>query len=233
MDELDITIDLLNITNKDLIKMSYNVFQKLGFIHSIQLDNAKLNRILEKIATEYNIIAYHNFTHAYSVFQMMGLCISKEKRIKEFPQIELFSVLMACISHDMNHRGVNNSYHINKQSNKSILYSEQSIMENMHSSKFFRIIQQDELNILSDMVKEQVPVFKEFFISSILATDMSKHNKLLSKFQKMNKCKQFIKQSSSLDSELLQILEKQQINLNNKNIRQVNIFRKCSQWRMF
>jgi len=35
MDELDITIDLLNITNKDLIKMSYNVFQKLGFIHSI------------------------------------------------------------------------------------------------------------------------------------------------------------------------------------------------------
>jgi hypothetical protein len=47
---------------------------------------------------------------------------------------------MAALSHDMNHKGVNNNYHIKKMSNKCIMYSGQAILEKMHSAMFFRLM---------------------------------------------------------------------------------------------
>ena len=47
---------------------------------------------------------------------------------------------MAALSHDMNHKGVSNAYHCKKKSNKFVLYSGQSVLENMHSARFFRLV---------------------------------------------------------------------------------------------
>ena len=51
--------------------------------------------------------------------------------------------------------GVNNLYKVKKKSAKSILFSEFSVLENMHCSKFFHLIQDPNLDIL-DMFKDNV-----------------------------------------------------------------------------
>lgn len=56
---------------------------------------------------------YHNFAHGVSVMQSFYI-ISKElvlKNIKLDSEI-IFVALIACISHDVNHKGKNNAYHI-------------------------------------------------------------------------------------------------------------------------
>jgi len=52
----------------------------------------------------------------------------------------------------MSHKGVGNQYYINKKSLKSIIRSEKSVLENMHSSKLFYLLRKfDDINILEDM----------------------------------------------------------------------------------
>ena len=51
--------------------------------------------------------------------------------------MELLAGLVAALAHDMNHKGVNNDYHVRRQSDKAILYSGQSVLEHMHSARFF------------------------------------------------------------------------------------------------
>jgi hypothetical protein len=42
-----------------------------------------------------------------------------------------------------------------------------------------------EINILNDFKPTDLAIFKDIFVSSILSTDMSNHNKLVDKFIKM------------------------------------------------
>ena len=41
---------------------------------------------------------------------------------------ELFFMLLAGISHDLNHKGKNNAYHIKKRSRLAITYCDQSVL---------------------------------------------------------------------------------------------------------
>lgn len=70
----------------------------------------KLLQLVTRVSQEYNVIAYHNFTHAYSVFQMTALALSYPS-LQSFQGLPAFSAMIAALAHDMKHRGVNNAYH--------------------------------------------------------------------------------------------------------------------------
>lgn len=50
-------------------------------------------------------------------------------------------------------------YKIKKKSAKALIYCEQSVLENMHSSKLFNLIKESEVDIFAS-VKEPVNYFK-------------------------------------------------------------------------
>lgn len=41
---------------------------------------------------------------------------------------ELFFILIACISHDLNHKGRNNAYYIKRKAECAITYSNQAVL---------------------------------------------------------------------------------------------------------
>lgn len=65
-------------------------------------------------------------------------------------------------------------------------YCEQAVLENMHVSTYFRTLEAyPEIDITKKLGDAQlVASFKRLTISSILATDMGKHNKFVAKIKK-------------------------------------------------
>jgi len=94
---------------------------------------------------------------------------------------------------------VNNAYKQKKKSPSSIKYCEVGILENMHCSIYFNILLTNaNCDIISKFSDNNTKVmFKRLTISSILSTDMGKHNKLLEKLTKRVKASQNVLKNNS------------------------------------
>ena len=74
-------------------------------------DEKFISKLLKMISQKYNIMAYHNFSHAFSVFLMFFQCAEVTPAFKSlFGDFEMFVAYIAALCHDMNHKGTNSAY---------------------------------------------------------------------------------------------------------------------------
>lgn len=97
---------------------------------------------------------------------------------------ELFFVLIACICHDLNHKGKNNMYYIKKKAEYAKIYSNHAVLENMHISYLFRLLdERPDSDILTFKDASLKPKARKLIMKNILATDMSSHFSSLKHFK--------------------------------------------------
>ncbi|KAK3748126.1 hypothetical protein RRG08_005917 [Elysia crispata] len=89
--------------------------------------------------------------------------------------LEVFATLIAALIHDYEHTGTTNNFHINTSSEVALLYNDRSVLENHHISAAFRLVREEEHNILCNLGKEEYREFRSLVIDMVLATDMSFH----------------------------------------------------------
>jgi ribosomal protein S8 len=58
--------------------MTVEVLKQKGYIASFNIPEEKMQKLIKRINEEYNVVSYHNFSHAFSVFQLTMHCIFKE-----------------------------------------------------------------------------------------------------------------------------------------------------------
>lgn len=69
-------------------------------------------------------MAYHNFSHAFSVFLMFYQCSELAPGFKNmFTSFELFVAFIAAFCHDMNHKGTNSTFEVKKKSDLAVKYN--------------------------------------------------------------------------------------------------------------
>ncbi len=56
-------------TNKELCEISYKIFEYDGTFKDY-LSQEQLKSLIKTLCLKYNVIPYHNWTHAFSVFQV-------------------------------------------------------------------------------------------------------------------------------------------------------------------
>ena len=67
-----------------------------------------IENFLGKVLKSYNHVAYHNFSHAFSVMQLFNFMIKKSPKIQNLVSQEvLYAGIVACLSHDLSHRKFN------------------------------------------------------------------------------------------------------------------------------
>jgi len=104
--------------------------------------------------------------------------------LKEFVgDMGMFAGLVAAIIHDYNHPGFTNQFLVNSDSDLATTYSDQSVLENYHLAQAFSILKQKEYNIFSGISRELYREIKEMIVQMVLATDMTKHYKILGEFK--------------------------------------------------
>ena len=146
----------------------------------------KLEAFLNSVSSQYlPTTLYHNNMHGADVCQSICLYFlnSNAEKIFQTTVLDLLSILISSLGHDLGHPGLNNNFHINARTELALTYNDASCLENFHCSKLFNILKKDETNIFEVLSVNEFKDIRKRMISEILATDMFFHKKIISTTQ--------------------------------------------------
>eukprot|EP01125_Pyxidicula_operculata_P013234 TRINITY_DN4375_c0_g1_i1.p1 TRINITY_DN4375_c0_g1~~TRINITY_DN4375_c0_g1_i1.p1 ORF type:complete len:542 (-),score=97.05 TRINITY_DN4375_c0_g1_i1:227-1852(-) len=167
-----------------LFNMIKAMFNDFGLLKEYQIDEENFHRFLIAVRSLYrDSNPYHNFRHAFDVTHMSYLFLTNANAVNYLGRLEVVCLLLSGLLHDVDHPGLNNSFHINTESDLAITYNDQSVLENHHCATAFKLLKR--FNILCGLSKEDKVKFRKLMVSCILATDLSKHMKTLADFESL------------------------------------------------
>lgn len=73
------------------------------------------------------------------------------------------------------HTGTTNNFHVMSGSDTAMLYNDRAVLENHHISSAFRVLKDDDCNILQNLSRDEYRELRTLIIDMVLATDMSFH----------------------------------------------------------
>lgn len=95
---------------------------------------------LERVETGYRANAYHNFQHAVDVTHTVYRYVVLTEPRTHVTQLEKFSLMIAALSHDLDHPGVNNAFLVNTRDPLATVYNDSSVLENAHVACLYNLI---------------------------------------------------------------------------------------------
>ena len=172
--ELDLKIGKDNT----LPLIGYYIFNTFGFYDIINYK--KFENWCKKISQGYmRENPYHTDLHAADVTHTCFIYfkVGKINEICNLTKISQCGLFLSCICHDYKHPGINNNYLKDTNHKLSIRYNDNSILENMHISKTFKLMKDyHELDLFENVDIKIYKTFRKEMISCVLATDMFFHN---------------------------------------------------------
>ena len=187
---------LINVKNFDvfLLKdiLGYNnvlpyvgrvILENLGLIDEEILNIEKLDSFLTSVNGQYKEeTLYHNGLHGTDVTQSCYIFFSHSnaENIAKTNVLDLLSIFISALGHDIGHPGLTNTFHINESTEMAITYNDISVLENFHASTLFKTIRRTETNIFEKLTNIDYKIIRKRMISEILATDMANHGKVIS-----------------------------------------------------
>jgi len=167
----------------DMLRLLEEMYHQLGFVQSFNIQQETLKRFLIEVERHYRDNPFHNFRHCFCVAQMMYVLIHSCQLTQYFSNLELCSLITACICHDLDHPGLNNTYQINARTELARKYKNVSPLENHHAAVAFEILSRPECNIFSGMTSKETEAVHNDLSLLILATDMARHAEILQEFK--------------------------------------------------
>jgi hypothetical protein len=169
------------------------IIKKLNIMHFF--DESKIDNFLMVVSKTYqNTKAlYHTSLHGvdvcYSTLLILTNFRDDENKIPGVSELDIVSLIIAALTHDIGHPGLTNKFMINSKNELSIIYNDQSVLENFHCAKTFQLLENNDINIFSNFSKEDFLLLRKKMIGEILATDMSFHFKIINEYREYKKTK--------------------------------------------
>lgn len=154
-----------------------------GDLSEINVAQQAWCKFLWKIGSKYNHCAYHNYHHAFTVVQFMAILLRSTGAMEKLKPKELFVALIAAAIHDVDHRGFNNTFHVNSKSQLAIKYDGKSPLEKHHLDVTFEIMRDPSSNPLARWSADEQNEARKNIQRMVLQTDMSVHNDLVRMLQ--------------------------------------------------
>ncbi len=73
---------------------------------------------------------------------------------KYFEPLDILSLIISALSHDLDHDGYNNQYQINASTPLAMIYNDQSPLEMYHCAVAFTILNKPKSNIIASLSRE-------------------------------------------------------------------------------
>eukprot|EP00929_Paragymnodinium_shiwhaense_P097811 TRINITY_DN59408_c0_g1_i1.p1 TRINITY_DN59408_c0_g1~~TRINITY_DN59408_c0_g1_i1.p1 ORF type:complete len:1050 (+),score=192.14 TRINITY_DN59408_c0_g1_i1:170-3319(+) len=158
-----------------------------GSAKELTLDEVRIRHFLSEIESRYYTNApYHNAMHGADVMNSLSYFLS----LKETPltyygltPVERLAALSAAAAHDVGHNGRSNRFHVGAGTPLALLYNDQSVLENMHTSLAFMVLQTDASNYIADLDTDARALFRTIVTKLILETDLAKHVECVGRFR--------------------------------------------------
>jgi len=153
---------------------------------SLNCDREATRGFLKKVAALYYNNHYHNAIHATQVCHSAGWLTRMLGLSDEQSGIETTAFVIAALCHDVKHFGRNNAFCVSTAHALAVLYNDMRVLENMHTATTFELLSgggSNEANLLRDLSRQDKASIRSQIIEYILATDMSEHFEIISKFR--------------------------------------------------
>ncbi|XP_073821039.1 phosphodiesterase 1c isoform X3 [Musca autumnalis] len=157
--------------------LGYDLLNRYGIIHKFKIAPATLEIFLNRIEEGYCRYRnpYHNNLHAADVTQTVHHMLCQTGLMNWLTDLEIFATLLAALIHDFEHTGTTNNFHVMSGSETALLYNDRAVLENHHISAAFRLLKDDDCNVLSNLSREEYRELRTLVIDMVLSTDMSFH----------------------------------------------------------
>lgn len=157
--------------------MACALFRHHNLLQRCRISGTCFESLMAKIENGYgnHDNPYHNAIHGADVTQTVHYLIEATGLINYLSHLEVLSVLLAAVVHDVDHPGTTNSFQILDKSPYALLYNDRSVLENHHLNFAFTLLAEADCNILRSLDEEEYRVVRALVIDMVLATDMSFH----------------------------------------------------------
>ncbi|XP_067843780.1 dual specificity calcium/calmodulin-dependent 3',5'-cyclic nucleotide phosphodiesterase 1A isoform X2 [Heptranchias perlo] len=157
--------------------MVHELFTRYDLINRFRIPVSSLMSFVDALEAGYSKYKnpYHNLIHAADVAQTVHYLMLHTGIMHWFTELEILAMLFAAAIHDYEHTGTTNNFHIQTRSGVAILYNDRSVLENYHVSAAYRLMQEEEMNIMSNLSKDDWRELRSLVIEMVLSTDMSCH----------------------------------------------------------
>ncbi|CAI9726207.1 3 3' [Octopus vulgaris] len=164
----DVNFNPWSIDNTEKVVYVLQMGQEIFGDYRLNMDN--FTRFVLTVRKNYRNVPYHNWTHAFSVTQTMFTILKKSGH--EFETKESIALFIACLCHDLDHRGKTNQFMKLSESPLAALYTT-STMEHHHFNQTVTILQNEKQNIFSNLTTEEYKEILKIMKECILATDLA------------------------------------------------------------
>ncbi|XP_070544781.1 dual 3',5'-cyclic-AMP and -GMP phosphodiesterase 11-like isoform X2 [Ptychodera flava] len=154
------------------LQASIRMFLDLDLVQKFRINYEVICRWVLSVRKNYRSVTYHNWRHAFTVAQTMFAMLRTGQMHNVFGDLEALALLIACLCHDLDHRGTNNSFEILVGSPLAQLYSS-STMEQHHFDQCIMILNSKGNEILANLTQDQYSYVIRLLEQTILATDLA------------------------------------------------------------
>ncbi|XP_060113008.1 dual specificity calcium/calmodulin-dependent 3',5'-cyclic nucleotide phosphodiesterase 1A [Heteronotia binoei] len=175
--------------------MMYELFTRYDLLSRFKIPVPSLISFGEALEIGYSKYKnpYHNLIHAADVTHTVHCIMLLTGIMHWLTELEILAMIFAAAVHDYEHNGTTNNFHIQTRSDVAILYNDRSVLENHHVSAAYRIMQEEEMNILVNLTKDEWRELRNLVIEMVLSTDMSGH------FQQIKTMRHTLQQTEGID----------------------------------
>uniref|UniRef100_A0A8C7J9K0 Phosphodiesterase n=1 Tax=Oncorhynchus kisutch TaxID=8019 RepID=A0A8C7J9K0_ONCKI len=173
----------------------YELLTRYDLINRFRIPVSSLVTFVEALEVGYSKHRnpYHNLIHAADVTQTAHYLMLHTGIMHWLTELDILAMVFAAAIHDFEHTGTTNNFHIQTRSEVAILYNDRSVLENHHVSAAYRLMQEDEMNILVNLSKDDWRELRTLVIEMVMSTDMSCH------FQQIKTMRNALQQPEGVD----------------------------------
>jgi len=133
----------------------------------------KFCRCVLTVRKNYRPVAYHNWKHGWNVAHCMYSIICRLDRNKlNISPLRVKALMWACLCHDVDHRGFNNTYFKSLEDPLAQLYTT-SVMEQHHYNHTVTILQQGGHDLFQSCTRDEYRQVLDWIRHAIIATDLA------------------------------------------------------------
>jgi cAMP and cAMP-inhibited cGMP 3',5'-cyclic phosphodiesterase 10 len=154
----------------------------MDLLNANRFDSECLMRFILTVRKNYRNVPYHNWSHAFSVAHAIYTVIKQTKN--HFTPNDCIALFVACLCHDLDHRGKTNTFMVRSASTLASIYST-STMERHHFNQTVTILQTESHNIFKHFSSKEYRQMLDEIRHCILATDLALFFDNRPKFQRI------------------------------------------------
>uniref|UniRef100_A0A672M8C6 Phosphodiesterase n=1 Tax=Sinocyclocheilus grahami TaxID=75366 RepID=A0A672M8C6_SINGR len=189
---LDFSFSDFDLTDAETTQATIRMFVDLKLVQNFQMKYKSLCQWILSVKKNYRKnVVYHNWRHAFNTSQCMFAVLKSGRFQSNLSDLEVLALMIATLSHDLDHRGVNNSYIKRSEHPLAQLYCH-STMEHHHFDQCLMILNGPGNQILSGLSLDEYKATLKMIEKSILATDLALYMKKRTEFFELAKNSQFV-----------------------------------------